>query len=98
MRRTNGIRSSACQAARQPGGSAGVKTTLSSGSGGGRWQDYPSPGCQEVGGLSDFFCSSKDQLVPRTTHYGRKLHAAYMQGLRNITWKRCLEFFYLRYI
>lgn len=80
-RRADGIRSSACPAVREPRGSAGAKTTISSALSSKRWL-----GGQQVAGFSVpwlsefqetlFFFCSKYKLFPRTMHYGRILHGA----------------------
>lgn len=82
-RRTEGIRSSACPAVREPGGSAGGKTTLSSELSSERWlvAGFPVPWPSGLQGTL-FFFHSKHKLFPRTMHYGRVLHAAHMQGMR----------------
>lgn len=97
-RRTNGIRTSACLAVREPGGSAGLKTALSS-----KCSSKRQLRRQQVTGLPiswlaglqgtllTFFFHSKHKLFPRTMHFGRKSHAAYVQGLRNTAWKRFIN-------
>lgn len=94
-RRTNGIRTSACLSVREPGGSAGLKTALSS-----KCSSKRQLRRQQVTGLPiswlsglqgtllTFCFHSKHKLFPKTMHYGRKLHAAYVQGLRNTA---CME-------